>query len=221
MGFFFRNFFMSFLSAFLITVLVNCLVMMLQSRKAVRVRQTKKDREEQALRMLQMRFLTQEESERLLQEALKTLGSQATVHSFFHTEPTVGEVARIMRQARGKKTIIAAGAFPPQVHQFVNTIDTEVVLLDDEATYTKILKPANLFPEILFRPKSKARLTRAALKHMFINRARTRGYVFIGIIILLTSMIVSFPLYYIIFATVLFGLAIVSRVQGVSDSKLI
>jgi len=209
-SFFFRDFFLSVISAFLITVVVNCILGFFQNKRVKRQRLTKKEREERFLHMLQLRFLTQIESQELLQKALRALGSDAQVFSYFHTEPTTGDIARCIRQNKGKKTIIAASSFHPQVMQFAATVDVEVVLLNEQEVYAQLLKPAEVFPQILFRPKSKASLTLAMFKGMMLNRARTRGYVFIGIIILLTSFLVAFPLYYIIFATLLFGMAVAS-----------
>ena len=208
--FFFNRFFVSFMVAFMITVLVNCLFSVLALRKQKRLKLTKKEREERALYTLQLRFLTQDESTELLKKALLALGSDSVVFSYFHTQPTVGEVAQCIRQNHGKKTIIAACGFCPGIMQLVSTVDVDVTLLNDVDVYNKILKPAEILPQVLFRPKSRTRLTLAALKQMMLNRTRTRGYVFIGIIILLTSFLVSFPLYYIIFATFLFGMATVS-----------
>jgi len=109
------------------------------------------------------------------------------------------------------KIILTAESFTPQVTAFARSLDANIILLDAEAVYTQILKPTQTFPPITIQTKRKTpRKTLAEIKSMIFNRTRTKSYVITGAVILFSSLIVRLHIYYIIIATIVFGLALTS-----------
>ena len=218
----FSGFVLAFLVAFLITLLINCVMGIFQSRRNEKQKLSRKEQSERSLYIMQLAFLTLEESLALLASAFEkkdmvvtkrkafiALSSGDKLFPFFHRELTIECVVGAMRATQGR-VIIMANQIPMQVRAWIHSLDADVIALNAQEVYDQILRPADVMPRIFFNPKSRAKLNMAAFKEMMLNKGRTRSYIMIGIVILFTSLLVRFPLYYIIFATALFGLATVS-----------
>jgi len=202
-----RGVFLIALISITITVVFNYVVSLAYKKRNRIKLATKQEREHLHLVILQLKFMTQAEVHALFKKAFP----KAKIKSLFHTTPTEHDIVKCVKSRKDIKVIIAAETFPPQVSAFARTLDVNIILLDGEATYTQILAPTQTFPEITIQTKKKTpRKTLAEIKTLIFNRTRTKSYVITGAVILFSSLIIRLHIYYIIIATIVFGLALTS-----------
>lgn len=88
--------------------------------------------------------------------------------------------------------------------------DFEIVVLDKNETYFKLLKFYDCFPEISTKLKQETKPSRFDLLAYALNKKRSKGYFLASCILLLSSFIVRKNLYYLISSSILLILALVS-----------
>lgn len=224
-----------FLSA-LVTLAVNAAIVAFTRRNSAAHTQTKAQAEHMQKTILQLKFLKPQQTLALFKTALcekcsciittrkltvKTSAAQIELFSLFHKDPTISDIIECHNAANKKGVVsIAAETFTPQIKAFVSNLKTEIKLLDGASVYREILSPANVFPEFSVETKSAARRTLSQIKKTIFSPARTKGYVFTAIVIFATSFLVRLSLFYIIIATAVFTLAIISRFGERENTKL-
>jgi len=210
--FYIRNIILVFIIAFCFAMLVNYLFMLLGRRKSAKRALSLKEQKHVREVTLQLKFMTRENVRILFKHAFDVLEKPLpAIFPLFNKDVTTADVITILRRTRKASTIfIAAERFSPEITVFVNALDRDVKLLDARAVYENILKPADTFPEIKVELKSKKKLTWRQLRDLVFARTKARPYIIIGVVILLTSFIVRFNIYYIAVATVVFSFAIAS-----------
>ena len=233
--FLFPGFIMTFVFAFLVMCLANFFIMAFQSRKLKKKHLTRAEQEHMQSVLLQLKFLKPAEALVLFKKALEkklcdtsddpsgglAWGGNNMIETqnfcffpMFHKVPTDEDIiAALHKTPEGKKTVVGAIDFPPAVLGFFAGLKLDVVLMDGGEVFNQLLLPTETYPEVRVEKRSRAKITRAALRQMFLNPKKTRSFVFIGIIIMLTSLIVRPTIYYVIVATVVFGLALAGRLQ--------
>jgi len=224
-GFYVRGFFLILLISTAITLVVNYMISFIGKRRNTKRIATKQEREHMQQVILQLKFMTQTQTLALFKRALQPNARKAvnqkrfTLKTLFHlSTPTEQDIIKCIKasptcasESEQSKTIITAESFPPHVIAFTRNLDANIILLDAEAVYTQILAPTQTFPEIKIQTKKKTpRKTLREIRTMAFNRTRTKSYVITGVIILFSSLIVRLHLYYIIFATIVFALALTS-----------
>lgn len=126
---------------------------------------------------------------------------------------SINDVAQIMKKvqkSKPQKIIIVAGEISKECFQFIKIFDEEIELLDKYQTYSKLYKPANIYPEITRKVKKNKKLTiKELLAHSF-NRARCKGYILSAFALLFCSLFVKATLYYTIVTSLLLIFAIIS-----------
>ena len=212
MSFYLRSLILVFCISFLIMLVVNYVFILLGKRKKSRAALTRKQHQHMNQIMLQLKFTSRENARKLFGRAFSVLGKDVpTFYPLFNINVTTADIIKCMRYARKGTTIyIASESFTSDVIAFAASLDRDIKLLDGHTVYSQILCPADIFPEITVGLKSKKRLTLSELRQIIFTRAKVRPYIIIGLVILLTSFIVRFNIYYIIVATVLFSFALVS-----------
>jgi len=105
---------------------------------------------------------------------------------------------------------ISVGDFRPELIYFAKSTDTK--LYTYEQFYLKYLLPNKTFPKIYGCTKPK-KVTWRDIRDYATQKHRVKPYVITAVVILFTSMIVQLSIYYIIVATLLFGLALYSHVK--------
>ena len=225
-SYFFRSFALTFLSAFLVTVLVNVAIIWLQGKRKNRRTLSGERREHMGKIALQFRFMSQGESLLFIRNALREFEKNGkenseqdeqkqdeltyTLFSLLHTNPTEADITEAIRRTEpGKKTVIIAHDFAPELRHFFGQLDIQLDLVNFEALYTEILDITKLYPPIIVEKKTSKRERLRELRNMFFSRRRARSFLFVGIFILFTSLIVRPTLYYVILATIVFGFAII------------
>ena len=203
-----RGFVLIALISFIITVAFNYVISLIYKKRNRKKTATRQERDHLHLVILQLKFMTQTEVHALYKKAFP----KTKIKSLFHTTPTEHDIIKCIKSATpNSKVLITAESFPPHVFAFARSLDANVILLDGEAVYTQILAPKQTFPPITVHTKKKTpRKTLAEIKTLIFNRNRTKSYVITGAVILFSSLIIRLHIYYIIIATIVFGLALTS-----------
>jgi len=228
--FYIRSLLTVFLLAFGIMLAVNLLFRFFARKRNARAVLNKQQREHVAQIALQLKFQGRTKTLKLLREALdktnmgyrnvtatqrklviQNADKKVNLFPLFNVEPTIKDIIECLKSTnKGAETYICATNFSPEVIGFANSLDASVTLMDVASVYTEILLPAETYPEVVIEMKSKAKLTWSQLRCMVFNRRKVKTYVFLGFIILATSFIVRFNIYYIVVATILFSFALLS-----------
>jgi len=217
-SFYIRGFVLILLTSTAITLAVNFLFSLLSKRRNTTRSVSKQQRAHAAQVILQLKFMTQTQVHTLFKKALPKL----SIKSLFHTTPTEHDIIKCVKAAHSGKVIIAAETFPPVVAAFARNLDANIILLDAEAVYAQVLSPAETFPEIKIQTKKATpKRTLVEIKRMVLGRHRTKSYIITGAIILVSSLIVRLHIYYIIFATIVFALAISSYFSPGTSKNLL
>ena len=247
-SYFFPGFWFTFLVAFLITCLVNWAWMLFTYRKKRNKDKRTASQEHQNKVMLQLKFMQQKDVIELFYNALKSKyppepeqdgsgkKSLAILNAndriifydkyldfspLFHKEVTIEDVIEcIHKTSKTHKTVVAAWEYPPHVKQFFESLDLDLVLMDGGQVYSEILEPAKVFPELVIQQKKSTRLTLRQLRDTVFARRKVKGYVFVGVIILITSIIIRPTLYYVLFSTLVFGMALGSFFRPTKKTSL-
>lgn len=92
------------------------------------------------------------------------------------------------------------------------------IILNKFDTYEKLYKPANIFPEEL-----KLKENKMGIKELIsfgLNKKRTKGYLFASIILIFSSFIVKYNIYYLISSTILLILSLISFINPKFNKKV-
>jgi hypothetical protein len=191
---------------------VNYLFILWGKRSKTRAQLTRKQQEHMRAVMLQLKFMSREKARALFKKAFTVLDKEVkNFYPLFNTEVATADIIKCLRYARKDGAVyIASEKFSPDVIAFAKALQKEIVLLDATAVYEQILSPADTFPEVTVEIKTRQKLTWRELRQMVFQRAKVRPYIIIGVVILLTSFIVNFSIYYIVVATIVFSFALIS-----------
>ncbi|MCL2229075.1 MAG: hypothetical protein FWC00_04585 [Firmicutes bacterium] len=234
LSFYVANIVLVFIISFFITAAVNTLFYILKIRRSARAKVTREEKKHINQIMLQFRFQAQAKTLNLMKTAFQILGRQVVstqkklkfyravdeheenptlcnMFLLFQINPTVDDVVKcISATNKGAITYIASESFHPSVIAYVASLDKQVVLMDGTDVYKQLLEPAQIFPDFTVHYKTRQRLQLNELKRVMFMRTKSKSYIFLGVIILATSFIVRFNIYYIIIASVLFLFALLS-----------
>ena len=237
LSFYIREIVVVFVISFCIIFFVNLLFHLVSKHRNARAELSRKQQEHLRKVTLQLKFQSLLSTLEYLKVVFESLGksvktttkklivigdnSKINLFPLFNVTPKVDDVvACVKATTRDAKTYIAAEFFGPEVAAFAKTLDLPIKLITSVELYAQILAPANIFPEITVNTKSHTRLTLTALKQMVFHRSKVRTYVFFALIIFAASFIVRFSIYYIIAASVLFLLALLSMFALPSKSEI-
>lgn len=212
----------------LIAFAVNGVIVIFTRRRNSANKQTKEQAEHMRKTVLQLKFLKPQQILTLFKTALcqkgtctlttrkltikKDTAPQIELFTLFHKDPTVADIIECLNAANKKGVVsIASEKFNPHVTAFVASLKTDIKLLDGAYVYREILSPSKTFPEISIETKTNARRTFAQLKKTMLSPERTKGYMLTALVIFATSFLVKFSLFYIIVATAVFTLSIISH----------
>lgn len=111
------------------------------------------------------------------------------------------------------KLIICTNKISPDAIKLCKKINSKIILLDGEQTYLKLLLEYNFYPEKMPSLKQTETLSWKDLLAYTLNKKRTKGYFLSSIVLLISSFVVSYNLYYVIMSSVLLLLALVSFIN--------
>jgi len=224
-SFFVRGFVLTFLAAFLITALINAGIMFIQSKRKDRRTRTRAKLDHMERVLWQFKFMSPLDTAKLIHDALVKKQSNTENFSIFtslHKQINEDEIIGALNQTEAtKKTIIIAQSFPPELRSKFNVLKLDLHLVDFEALYDELLEPTNTFPTLTIEKNTNKKFNWKEFQNMFFTRKKAKSFVFVGVFILLSSFIVRPSIYYIIIATVVFGIAIVGFIRPNNQSSAI
>jgi hypothetical protein len=235
-GYYIRSFFTSMIIAVAFAIFVEVVFYSLRNQKSARLNISRECARKMNLILLQLRFMSNIAVLQLFYKALAkkfactltsrklslaTPSGNLEIFSLFHCDPTPADIIKCVNNTKeGSKTLIAATAFSPEVIAFVSSLRIQVELLNKEVVYNQILAPSEVFPEITVEFIEKRKMTLRRLRSIVLSRHRTRGYILTAVFIIFTGFLIQLPIYYIIVATIVFGLGFVSRLQPLGNKNL-
>jgi len=237
------GFFITFLVAFLVTSVISSAWLFFIHRKNKINNLTKTEIEHMKNVIIQLQFMSQAQSLTLIAQALqkkysdeiktnksndkitinvfqdKISTNEINIFPLFHKNLNRQDVIDCINKTEDGKKSIIIGEIPIEVIAFFNSLQLNVVFISMEDIYINLLKQVEIYPAISIIPKTKSRLNFATFKMLAFSRRKTKSYIIVGIIILLTSLIVRPTLLYIIIATLLFSFAIISWLRPQNKSS--
>ena len=107
------------------------------------------------------------------------------------------------------RLIICTNTVDNNAIKLAQKLPLEIYILDASQVYEKLLKEYNHYP-CLTKLKSETKLGFKDLISYALNKKRTKGYFIASVILLLSSFFVPYKIYYIVMATLLLVLSLVS-----------
>ena len=109
------------------------------------------------------------------------------------------------------RLIICTNNIENEVIKLANKLCLEIFVLDGKDTYFELLKKYNYYPPELKFIENKNKFK--DLLSYALNKKRTKGYFISSILLLFSSFLVPYKLYYVIISTILLTLAFVSYIN--------
>ena len=129
----------------------------------------------------------------------------------FTVRPADGdEAAAVVRAKTEKQKCILCGQLSPEAEKLCSRLNIQTKVAKD--VYA-ILKEGNALPEHYLCEEAFAKKKKKRLK-LYFAKSNSRHFLLGGILILLTSLITPFPLYYLIFGSALIISSVFVRIFG-------
>ena len=108
-----------------------------------------------------------------------------------------------------QRLIICTNTLDNNAEKLAEKLPIEIYILDGNQTYEKLLNKYNHFP-CQTKLKNENKVKFKDLLSYALNKKRTKGYLIASVILLISSVFVSFKIYYLIMSSLLLILALVS-----------
>lgn len=119
------------------------------------------------------------------------------------------------------KLIITCKLVDQEVLNFTKQLKSlKIIILNDKQTYLKLLKKYDYYPQINNNLIQENKITFSQMLFIMFNRKKTKGYLISGTILLLGSFIIKYNLYYIIFSSLLYFMALFSYFNMPYNKKI-
>lgn len=111
------------------------------------------------------------------------------------------------------KLIICTNKISPETIKLSKKVDKRIILLDKEETYFRLMVEYNYYPETMPTLKQNEKFSWKDLFAYTLNKKRTKGYFLSSLVLLFSSFVVSYNIYYVIFSSILLLLALISFIN--------
>lgn len=119
-----------------------------------------------------------------------------------------------------QKVIICCLSASAKAREIANIIkDKTITIFTEYDAYKNIFKPANFSVEMPKPPKLKARQRFLKYGQIAFNKSRTKSYFLVAVIMLFSSFIMRYNIYYLVFATITTILALYSHFNTKFNTK--
>ncbi len=118
------------------------------------------------------------------------------------------------------KLVICTNEYDGTVNKFADKISLNILILNCEQTYLKLLKVYDFYPEKIIELKTSQKNSIKDLLAYSLNKKRTKGYFLASCIMLFSSFLVKYNIYYIIFSTLLLILSLISFINPKFNKKI-
>ena len=113
------------------------------------------------------------------------------------------------KKEMSSRLIICTNTIDNNAIKLAQKLPLDVYILDGNQVYEKLLKKYNYFP-YLTKLKSETKIGFKEILSYALNKKRTKGYFIASVILLLSSFFVPYKIYYVVMATLLLILSLVS-----------
>ena len=124
------------------------------------------------------------------------------------------------KKVKADKIVILAKEVSKEAENFALTLNADILLLDQYATYEYLFKEYDFYPEF---EKRQTKSKRGRFKEIFdysFDRARTKGYIMSALVLLLITFLFRQNLYYSIVATILLVFALICLIRNPKSKKI-
>ena len=121
------------------------------------------------------------------------------------------------KKAKVNKLVICVNKTNANVLKICDKLDIKIIILDKYQTYNKLFKEYNYFPQEFIIKTQKN--TFKSLVEYSLNKKRTKGYLIASIILLFSSFIVKYNIYYLISSSILLILSLFSFINPKFNKK--
>ena len=130
----------------------------------------------------------------------------------FEKTPTTTVIESYKNTKQGYKTVILANEFSNESIKLEKDLNSKIKLCSLTDVYLS-LKKAELLPEITL-PKNVIKINKTTRLKGIFTKANSKKALLFGVVILLSSKLTFYPIYYIIFGSLLVILALTLRFYG-------
>ena len=163
-------------------------------------------------------------SKRRIFTLVKNENGTILLYPFLKMKPfEIDELLSICFQAKkvkADKIVILAKEVSKEAENFALTLNADILLLDQYATYEYLFKEYDFYPEF---EKRQTKSKRGRFKEIFdysFDRARTKGYIMSALVLLLITFLFRQNLYYSIVATILLVFALICLIRNPKSKKI-
>lgn len=151
--------------------------------------------------------------------------NQIALYPYYKTRKLTMDDAKNLsieaKELKIKKLIICCKSCEQEVLNFSKQLTSlKLIVLDQKQTYFKLLKPYNCYPELKNKLIEENKITLSQLLNVMFQKRRTKGYFVSGTILMFTSFLVPYNLYYVIFGSILYFMALFSYFNVPFNKKL-
>ena len=140
-------------------------------------------------------------------------------HRKFNADDLVFCINKI-KNVGAKKLIVCVGEYDDNVLKFAENFSLNILILNKTQSYLKLFKEYDCYPENLVSLRVSKKNNMKELVAFSLNKKRTKGYFFSSFVLLFSSFFVRFNLYYLIIASVLLVLALISFINPKFNKKI-
>ena len=133
--------------------------------------------------------------------------------TYFHNELTESQLLEIIKTKQYKNITIFCSAFSNDVKSVCNVfINKNIRLINLEELYN-LFEQNNITIDTSNINLTKHKITLLEILKNAISRNKSKGYFISGIVLLFTSLIIPYKIYYVVFSSALFALSLVCRLK--------
>lgn len=117
---------------------------------------------------------------------------------------------KLIKHKKLKRLIILTNKIDPAVQSIAKNFKYETIVLDHRQTYFELLQKYEYFPEVFKQKDKKQKQSFKQILPLALNKKKTKGYLLSALFLFFSSFFVIYKVYYLIFASILTALALIS-----------
>lgn len=202
-----KNLTMAILLAFAVSVAIYAVYKLTFGAKKEKKRLTKVQEEKIESCITSLAFLDKESKIGFVKKLIGDGNQEIYAHFSFEelTKQNIADAVAALED--GKELIIIAKSFSKSVQKMIDNIHFANIKCIDGVEFLSLMEEKHLFPADLNLQPDKVHIS-DIIKYAF-GRKRAKGYLFTGILLLATSFLIPFKLYYIISGSILLVIALI------------
>lgn len=237
--YYFKNFTLSIILSLLITLLITNFFIIITFKKNKKINNKKLQKQTIEDFNNYLIFSTDEEKEEILfkilsnKNQIKKLNNNFIISSeenksLFHYNYSFKKISiddiinlyKVCKKNNCNKLIITSINFEKECFTIINKIkDIKIKLLDSSTFYNEVVIDSNFVIPNTLDKKEINKINIKDILNLIFTKKKAKQYFFSSIIILFSSFIVPYNIYYIIVFTILIGLTIISYVYPSFNKK--